>query len=65
MVRCIGDTCQLLRSRYIKIQDDLPEGWTFAGTLNMIGLGAIAPGPKATKKPVYDVETAKKLFTQL
>ncbi|KAH6888714.1 hypothetical protein B0T10DRAFT_488799 [Thelonectria olida] len=65
VVRCIGNTCQSLRSRYIKIQDDLPEGWTFAGTLNMIGLGAIAPGPKSPKKPVYDVETAKKLFTQL
>ncbi|KAI5456316.1 hypothetical protein BGZ63DRAFT_396380 [Mariannaea sp. PMI_226] len=65
VIRCIGNTCQSLRSRYIKIQDDLPEGWTFAGTLNMIGLGAIAPGPKPPKKPVYDVETAKKLFTQL
>ncbi|KAH6971824.1 hypothetical protein BKA56DRAFT_595143 [Ilyonectria sp. MPI-CAGE-AT-0026] len=65
IIRSVGNTCQTVRSRYIKIQDDLPEGWTFSGTLNMIGLGAIAPGPKPVKKPVYDVETAKRLFTQL
>ncbi|KAH7146498.1 hypothetical protein EDB81DRAFT_795392 [Dactylonectria macrodidyma] len=65
IIRSVGNTCQSVRSRYIKIQDDLPEGWTFSATLNMIGLGAIAPGPKPVKKPVYDVETAKRLFTQL
>ncbi|KPM41206.1 hypothetical protein AK830_g5334 [Neonectria ditissima] len=64
-IRCVGNTCQEVRSRYIKIQDDLPEGWTFSATLNMIGLGAIAPGPKPVKTPVYDVETAKMLFTKL
>ncbi|KAF7549887.1 hypothetical protein G7Z17_g6081 [Cylindrodendrum hubeiense] len=65
IIRSVGNTCQTVRSRYIKIQDDLPEGWTFSATLNMIGLGAIAPGPKPVKKPVYNVETAKRLFTQL
>ncbi|KAH7134783.1 hypothetical protein B0J13DRAFT_561242 [Dactylonectria estremocensis] len=65
IIRSVGNTCQSVRSRYIKIQDDLPEGWTFSATLNMIGLGAIAPGPKPVKKPVYDIETAKRLFTQL
>ncbi|KAF5646632.1 UPF0588 membrane protein [Fusarium tjaetaba] len=61
----VGQACQIVRSRYITIQDDLPEGWTFSATLNMIGLGAIAPGPRPVKKPVYDVETAKALFTKL
>ncbi|KAI8672150.1 DUF1741 domain-containing protein [Fusarium sp. Ph1] len=65
IVTCIGQSCQTVRSRYIKIQDDLPEGWTFSATLNMLGLGAIAPGPKPVRKPVYDVETAKALFTKL
>ncbi|KAF4467117.1 hypothetical protein FALBO_6013 [Fusarium albosuccineum] len=65
IVNCIGQACQTVRSRYITIQDDLPEGWTFSGTLNMIGLGAIAPGPRPVRKPVYDVETAKALFTKL
>ncbi|KAG5659262.1 hypothetical protein KAF25_000464 [Fusarium avenaceum] len=65
IVGAVGQACQTVRSRYITIQDDLPEGWTFSATLNMIGLGAIAPGPKPVKNPVYDVETAKALFTQL
>ncbi|KFA67086.1 hypothetical protein S40285_03016 [Stachybotrys chlorohalonatus IBT 40285] len=65
VVRCIGLTCQALRSDYIDIQEDMPEGWTFSSTLNMIGLGAIAPGPRPEKKPVYDVETAKRMFTNL
>lgn len=65
IVHSIGLTCQNIRDAYIDIQDDLPEGWTFSNTLNMIGLGAIAPGPKQEKKPVYDAETAKQLFTKL
>ncbi|KAF4982807.1 hypothetical protein FZEAL_1659 [Fusarium zealandicum] len=65
IVNCVGQTCQTVRARYITIQDDLPEGWTFSATLNMIGLGAIAPGPKPVRNPVYDVETAKTLFTKL
>lgn len=65
VVQCIGHTCQSVRSRYIKILDDLPEGWSFSNTLNMIGLGAIAPGPRPVKNPVYDAETAKRLFTEL
>ncbi|TQS33585.1 hypothetical protein Golomagni_06065 [Golovinomyces magnicellulatus] len=31
----------------------------------MIGLGAMTSGSKQEKKPVYDAETAKQLFTQL
>ncbi|KAM0451672.1 hypothetical protein ACHAPV_009820 [Trichoderma viride] len=65
VVRCIGNACQTLRSDYVDIQEDLPEGWTLSSTLNMIGLGVISPGPKPEKKPVYDAATAKQLFTKL
>ncbi|GJN75141.1 hypothetical protein VFPFJ_06687 [Purpureocillium lilacinum] len=65
VIECVGYTCQALRSDYIDIQDDLPEGWTFSNTLNMIGLGAIVPGPKPERKPVYDAETAKHMLAAL
>ncbi len=65
IVRSAGNTCQALRGQYIAVQDDLPEGWTLANTLNMFGLGAIAPGGKPTPKPVYDADTAKKMFADL
>lgn len=64
VIQCVGYTCQALRSEYIDIQDDLPEGWTWTNTLNLIGLGAIAPGPKPEKKPVYDEETTKQMFSK-
>jgi hypothetical protein len=64
-IQCIGYTCQALRLDYIDIQDDLPEGWTLANTLNLIGLGLIMRGSKPDKKPVYDAETAKQLFSSL
>ncbi|KAK1751055.1 hypothetical protein QBC47DRAFT_392134 [Echria macrotheca] len=65
IIKSVGYACQCLRERYIAVQDDLPEGWTLASTLNMIGLGAIAPGGKPAPKPVYDAETAKKMFAAL
>lgn len=65
IVRGVGQKCQRLRDRYVEVQEDLPEGWTLAGTLNKIGLGAIAPGRKPPPKPVYDAETAKKMFADL
>jgi hypothetical protein len=65
IIRCVGLTCQALRSDYVEVLDDLPEGWTFSSTLNMIGLGAIAPGPRPEKRPVYDAETQKQMFTEL
>ncbi|PHH81502.1 hypothetical protein CDD83_3560 [Cordyceps sp. RAO-2017] len=65
IVQCVGYTCQALRSDYIDVQEDLPEGWTFSSTLAMIGLGAIVPGPKPEKKPVYDAQTAKNMFSNL
>lgn len=65
IIRSIGLTCQNLRSQFIDVQDDLPEGWTLSSTLNMIGLGVIAPGPRPEKKPVFDAETAKRMFSEL
>lgn len=46
------------------LQEDLPEGWSLSTTLNMIGLGAIAPGAK-TATPVIDPELAKEMLAQL
>lgn len=55
-----------LRSQYVEVQEDLPEGWTLSSTFKMIGLGALAPGAKPAQKPVtYDPETAKKMFLKL
>ncbi|CAM1509292.1 Fc.00g030310.m01.CDS01 [Cosmosporella sp. VM-42] len=65
IVRCVGNTCSDVRTCYLDIQEDLPEGWTFTNAMHMIGLGVITPGPKPEKKPVYDPETAKRMFTQL
>ncbi len=65
IVDCIGMACQVIRTDYIDVQDDLPEGWTFTNALGMLGLGAIAPGSKQEKKPIYDAETAKQMFTKL
>lgn len=65
IIRCVGETCQRLRSQYVDVQEDLPEGWTLNGTLRMIGLGAVARGPKPEKKPMHDAETTKTMFTNL
>ncbi|RCI14494.1 hypothetical protein L249_6091 [Ophiocordyceps polyrhachis-furcata BCC 54312] len=65
IIRCAGCTCQALQSDYIAIQEDIPEGWSFSSTLTMIGLGSIVPGLKAEKKPVYDAEVAKRMFSDL
>lgn len=65
IIRCVGYTCQAVRADYVDVQEDLPEGWTLSKTLNLIGLGFIAPGPKMEKKPVHDAETAKQMFAKL
>lgn len=65
IIRCVGYACQATRADYIDVQEDLPEGWTFSRTLNLIGLGFIAPGPKPVKKPVYDADTMKEMFARL
>lgn len=65
VIKSVGYTCQGLRDQFVNIQEDLPEAWTLTNTLAMIGLGAIAPGAKTDKKPVYDAETAKQMFAEL
>ncbi|KAL2166155.1 hypothetical protein VTG60DRAFT_3237 [Thermothelomyces hinnuleus] len=65
IVKSVGQTCQRLRAQYLDVQEDLPEGWSLAGTLSKIGLGAIAPGGKPPPKPAYDADTAKKVFAEL
>ncbi|KYK55879.1 hypothetical protein DCS_07844 [Drechmeria coniospora] len=66
IIQCVGDTCQALRSDYVAVQDDVPEGWSLSNTLSMVGLGAVVPGQKrAEKKVVHDAETAKKLLSSL
>lgn len=50
VIESVAWTCTLLRSRYIAILDDTPTGWTVAGTLSYVGLGALArakPSPAA------------------
>ncbi len=65
IIRSVGTACQILRGQFVDVQEDLPEGWTLATTLSMIGLSAIAPGGKPPPKPVVDAETAKQLFSEL
>lgn len=65
IIKGVGHTCQKLRTQFVDVQEDIAEGWTLSSTLNMIGLGAIAPGVKPEKKPVYDADTAKKMFSEL
>lgn len=65
IIRSTGLTCQTLRAQFIDVQDDLPEGWTWSSTLNLIGLGAITGSPRPEKKPVYDAETTKRMFSEL
>jgi hypothetical protein len=65
ILQSTGRTCQGLRQQFVDVQDDIQEGWTLSSTLNMIGLGAIAPGGKPPAKPVYDAETQKQMFTTL
>jgi hypothetical protein len=64
VIRAIGQESAELRSAYVEIQEDLPEGWTLSSTLSMIGLGKIAPGAKAAT-PTIDPETAKEMFLKL
>jgi hypothetical protein len=65
IIRSVGETCSISRTRYITIQDDLPEGWSIGSTLTMIGLGAIVPAGAKNATPAIDPEVAKEMFTKL
>ncbi|KAF2277592.1 DUF1741-domain-containing protein [Westerdykella ornata] len=59
-----GNTCASLRDAYVAVQDDIPEGWTLGSTLNMIGLGVLAPASRP-KTPALSAEETKALFAAL
>ncbi|KAI1262308.1 hypothetical protein F5Y18DRAFT_155590 [Xylariaceae sp. FL1019] len=65
IVRCVGQTCRGLRTQYLEILDDLPEGWSITHAFSVMGLGKFAPGSKANQKPNYDPEIAKQMFAKL
>ncbi|KAI0598764.1 hypothetical protein F4775DRAFT_554247 [Biscogniauxia sp. FL1348] len=65
IIKCVGQASRDLRSQYVEILQDLPEGWSISNTLNMIGLGAIAPSIRASQKPTHDPEAAKQMFAKL
>ncbi|KAL5321592.1 hypothetical protein ACEPPN_009552 [Leptodophora sp. 'Broadleaf-Isolate-01'] len=65
IIRSVGQTCSNSRSKYVAVQEDLPEGWSISGTLSLIGLGAIAPGGAKPVAPVIDPEVAKEMFSKL
>jgi hypothetical protein len=64
IVGAVGETCCTLRKQYVVIQEDIPEGWTFSNTLNLIGLGSITPGSKPST-PAIEPEVAKEMFAKL
>ena len=64
IIRSVGSTCSGARTRYVKIQDDVPEGWSLSSTLGMFGLGAISPNVKSAP-PALDPEVAKEMFSKL
>ncbi|OAA56165.1 DUF1741 domain containing protein [Niveomyces insectorum RCEF 264] len=78
ILRSVGSACRRLRGQYVAVQDDLPEGWTLASTLGLLGLGpratptttattmaagSTASTPRTTPAP--DAETAQQLFAEL
>lgn len=64
IIASFGETCATLRDAYVAVQDDRPEGWTLGSTLNMIGLGVLAPASRP-KTPVLGPEETKALFAAL
>ena len=64
IIKSVGHTCTNIRGEYVKVQDDLPDGWTITNTLSMIGLGAIAPGGKPVPQAI-DPEVAKNMIMKL
>ena len=55
-------TCNLLRERYIAIQDDTPTGWSISGTLSYVGLGGLT-GAKPTM-PTLTEDQQRELFSE-
>lgn len=64
IIRSVGATCSNLRTEYVDVQDDLPEGWSISSTLSMLGLSALAPAARPVS-PAIDPELAKEMFARL
>ncbi|KAK5711361.1 hypothetical protein LTR17_018428 [Elasticomyces elasticus] len=62
IVESVGQTCMLLREKYIAIQDDTPVGWSVGNTLSYVGLGALAGAKPA--QPVLTEEQQRELFAE-
>ncbi|KFX87743.1 hypothetical protein V490_08047 [Pseudogymnoascus sp. VKM F-3557] len=63
IITSTGDTCSRLRTKYVAVQNDLPEGWSLASAFGMLGLGGLIGAKPAA--PVIDPEAAKKMFAEL
>lgn len=64
IVEGVGLSCAALRNGYIAVQDDIPEGWSLAGTLVFFGLRALTTGAKDRSTPLT-AEEARESFTAL
>ncbi|KAK4547926.1 hypothetical protein LTR36_010645 [Oleoguttula mirabilis] len=62
VVESVAWTCMLSRSRYVAIHDDTPVGWSVAGTLSYVGLGALAGAKPAA--PILTEEQQRELFAE-
>ena len=59
----VGMACGSLRNGYTAVQDDAPEGWTFANTLMFFGRALTPGGQNQSREPTAD--EAKGLFAAL
>ena len=64
IVLAVGDTCKLIRDKYVAIQNDMPEGWNISSTLSYLGLGVLAPGSRPTT-PTVSEDPGKLSFADL
>lgn len=63
IITSTGATCSRLRTKYVAVQNDLPEGWSLASAFGMLGLGGLIGAKPAA--PVIDPEAAKTMFAEL
>ncbi|KAI4238680.1 MAG: hypothetical protein LQ352_007851 [Teloschistes flavicans] len=63
IIRGFGLICSQSRDRYVAVQDDIGEGWTWSNTLKYIGLGVLAPSRSST--PTRNPEETRDRFAEL
>lgn len=64
IVHGFGATCIISRDRYVSVQEDTAEGWTFGTALSYVGLGKLASN-KASKPTPPKVEDLREIFANL